>query len=59
MQHPLCIMYTISGNSDDANNAASTASTASTAMEDSSKDAETDSAAISANEKNNPVDSET
>ena len=52
-------MYAISGNSDDANNAASTASTASTAMEDSSKDAETDSAAISANEKNNPVDSET
>jgi len=48
-----------SGNSDDANNAASSASTASTAMEDSSKDAETDSAAISANEKNNPVDSET
>ena len=54
--------YYISGNSDDANNAASTASTASTAMEDSSKsdvDAETQSATISANEKNNPVDSET
>merc|ERR1712018_991533 len=42
-----------SGNSDDANNAASTTSTASSAMEESSKDAEPDSAAISANEKNN------
>jgi len=51
-----------SGNSEDAPNAAGTASTASTAMEDSSKsdtDADSNSAAISANnEKNNTVDSE-
>lgn len=50
-----------SGNTEDATNAASTASTASTAMEESSKsdtDADSNSAAISATEKNNTVDSE-
>ena len=53
--------FFIAGNTEDATNAASTASTASTAMEESSKsdtDAESNSAAISATEKNNTVDSE-
>jgi len=50
-----------SGNSEDANNAASTASTGPTAMEEGSKsdtDADSNSATISAPEKNNTVDSE-
>ena len=55
------INFFIAGNTEDATNAASTASTASTAMEESSKsdtDADSNSAAISATEKNNTVDSE-